>query len=117
MKTKEKIIRKSINRIEKRLKILQDLFSATPVSNICEIRIKAQKLLSKNTTIEQRTDKDFVAKIGQLGKEERQQLEIIEKRKNMSKIIDEQVQLKIELEELNNELYVIEHNRQVYQNC
>ena len=35
----------------------------------------------------------------------------------MGKIIDEQIKLKIELRKLNNELYVIEHNRQILQNC
>ena len=47
MKTKEKVIRKSINRIEKRLKILQDLFESTPISRIYEIRTEIYNILSK----------------------------------------------------------------------
>lgn len=105
MTIKEQVINESIERINKRLKVLQDLFEANPVSRICEIRIEAQKLLEKNTTIEQRTSKEFTAKIEQLAKEEKKQFRLANKLKNSSKLIDEQIRLDSELSSLNSELY------------
>jgi len=111
MSIKEQVIHETKKRIEKRLKVLRDLFEANPVSRICEIRIEAQKLLEQNTTIEQRTSKEFTAKIEQLAKEEKKQFRLANKLKDSSKLIDEQVRMETELAELNRELYYIERAR------
>lgn len=62
MTTKEKVIRESITRIEKRLKEIDDINNARPISDLIEVRKEAQSLLDAHTTIEQRTSTEFIKK-------------------------------------------------------
>ena len=109
--TKEKIIRQSIAICEKKLSEINNLLNANPVSKICEIRIEAQKLLDENKTIEQRTSKDFILKIEELAKLEKEQFRIAKQSSNSIKLIDDKVELEMELTDLKNELYHIERNK------
>lgn len=119
MTTKEKVIRQSIGQVEKRLKEINLILDANPLSEICKIRQEAQKLLDENKTVEQRTSNDFIAKIEELSKREKEQFAIAEKSKYSIKFIDEKVNLEFELSDLRNELYYIERRierRRVPQN-
>ncbi len=46
MTTKEKIIRESIKRATKRLEKIKALSAANPLSEICDIRIRAKEILT-----------------------------------------------------------------------
>ena len=111
MTTKEKVINQSIGKVEKRLKEINFILEANPLSEICKIRQEAQKLLDENKTVEQRTSDDFIAKIEALSKREKEQFALAEKSKDSIKLIDEKVNLEFELSDLRNELYQIEHRR------
>lgn len=108
MNTKEKIINQSIEQVEKRLKKINFILDANPLSEICKIRQEAQKLLNENKTIEQRTSDDFISKIEVLSKREKEQFALYEKSKDAIKLIEEKVKLEFELSNLHNELYYIE---------
>ena len=111
MTTKEKVINQSIGKVEKRLKEINFILEANPLSEICKIRQEAQKWLDENKTVEQRTSDDFIAKIEALSKREKEQFALAEKSKDSIKLIDEKVNLEFELSDLRNELYQIEHRR------
>ena len=101
MKIKEKVIREAITRIEKRLVKVKGLLNANPLSEICDLRIKAQEIMKEH--------KGDYAKIGKLieplAKEEKRLFAVAKKQTDSNKLIDEQVKLQVELGELNNELY------------
>lgn len=108
MTTKEKVIHRSIEQVEKRLKEVNLILDANPLSEICKIRQEAQKLLDENKTVEQRTSDDFIAKIEALSKREKEQFALAEKSKDSIKLIDEKVNLEFELSDLRNELYCVQ---------
>lgn len=101
MKIKEKVLRETKARIEKRLAEVKELLDANPLSEICDLRIKAQEILKKH--------KGDYAKIGELieplAKEEKRLFALAKKQTNSNKLIDEQVNLQVELAEINNEIY------------
>ncbi len=107
MTTKEKIIRKTIAEVERKLAEIKALLDATPLTEICKIRMEAQRLLEENTSLEQRTSHDFIKKIEDLSRREKEQFEIADKAKDSIKLIDKKVNLEIELSDLNRELYYI----------
>jgi hypothetical protein len=111
MTTKERLLRKSIGKVEKKLKEIDFILNATPLSEICRIRQEGQRLLDENKTIEQRTSEGFIAKIEALHKRERQQFALAEKGKDSLKLIHAKVELDFELSELKKELYFIENKR------
>lgn len=111
MNIKEQVINESIARINERLIKIKNILDANPIGEICKIRLEAQKLLEENKTIEQRTSKEFVVKIEMLAKREKEQFRLVKQMKNTSKLIDEQVDLEMQLQELNTELYYIERKR------
>lgn len=111
MTTKEKVIRESIERNTKMLKEIKELLEANPLSRICELRSEAKKLLDENQGIEKRTSKEFVAKIDKLAKEEKRMFELAKKQQDSAKLIDEQVKLEMELNDLNNELYLVQRKQ------
>lgn len=111
MTTKEKVINQSIEQVEKRLKEINFILEANPLSEICKIRQEAQKLLDENKTVEQRTSDDFISKIEVLSKREKEQFSLAEKSKDSIKLIDEKVKLEFELSDLRNELYCIERRK------
>jgi len=107
MKTKELVILKSIAIVEDKIKQIKFLLDAKPLSEICKIRQEAQKLLEENKTIEERTSPNFVRRIADLSKREREQFAIAEKAKDSYKLIWKKVNLEFELKELNNELFYL----------
>ena len=109
--TKEKVIRQSIAVCEKKLSEINNILNANPVSRICEIRIEAQKLLDENKSIEKRMSKDFILKIEELAKLEKEQFRIAKQSSNSIKLIDDKVELEMELTDLKNELYHIERKK------
>ena len=101
---KEKVIRKAIAQIEKRLEKVKAVLDASPLSEICEIRIKAQEIMKKH-----KGDYGKIAELIEPLSEEEKRLFVLAKKKvNSSKLIDEQVRLQVELGDLNGELYYIE---------
>jgi hypothetical protein len=108
MTTKEKVIHQSIKQIEKKLKEINTILEANPLSEICNIRQEAKKLLEENKTIEQRTSDAFIAKIEELSKRERKQFILAEKCKSSFKLIKQKVDLEFELSGLRTELFYIE---------
>lgn len=105
MTTKEKIIRKSINHIEKKLKEIDNILNAKPLNEIFKIREQTQILLDENIK-GQITSKEFMSKLEELSKRERQQFELA-KKINSVKLIDKKVDLEFELTDLKNELFYI----------
>jgi malate/lactate dehydrogenase len=111
MTTKEKIIKKSIEQVQRKLKEVDVLLESNPASEIICIRMEAQKLLNENTTLKQRTSSEFISKLEALSKREKEQFALAEKGKDSIKLIDQKVKLEFELSDLRNELYYIERGR------
>jgi len=111
MTTKEQVIIKSIKEVNKKLDGVNFLLEANPLSEICNIRIEAQKLLDENKSIEQRTSNSFIAKIAALSNREKQQFEIAGKGKDSIKLIDEKSNLECELRDLKLELYQVQRKK------
>lgn len=108
MTTKEKIVRQSINQVEKRLKEINFILESNPWGEIFKIRQEGQRLLDENQTIEQMTSPEFISKIKDLAKREKAQFKLVERHKDILKLIDEKVKLEFELQDLQRELYFIE---------
>lgn len=108
MTTKERIIRQAITDVTDKIKSLEFLLTATPLTEICSIRREANKLLDENPTTEQRTSSDFMRKWLILANAEKEQFAIAEKQKNSSKLTKQLVDLQSELSDLQRELYYIE---------
>jgi hypothetical protein len=113
MTTKEKVINESIIRIEKRLTEIAKINDANPISDLIEIRQEAQKLLEENTTIQQRTSNEFIAKIEALSKKEKRCINLAKENtgQKMIDLMDERIKLEFELRDLNNEKYYIERSK------
>ena len=106
MTIKEKIVRKTISEVNDRIVEIDRILYANPLSDICQLRIKAQEIMDDNGN-------DYV-KIAKLIKPlERKEKELfkIAKKQNTDSVdlIDEKVKLKSELLDLKSELYWIEH--------
>ena len=112
MTTKEKVVRESIKRITKRLKVLEDIQNSSPASDLIDVRKEAQELLEQNKGIEKGTSKEFMSKIEELSKKEKDCWKMINRQKKWMKDSDEIVKLQIELGDLKNELFYIERNNQ-----
>src|ERR1035437_187550 len=108
MTTEEKIIRKSIEKINKRLHDINVILDAAPLLEIIEIRKEAQDFLNANPTIDQRTSKQALYKINELSKKEKEMFEIANKQKNTVKMLEEKTKLTMELSDLKNRLFFIE---------
>jgi len=108
MSTKEKVVKESIEKVEKRLKEIDSLLGSNPLSEICKIREEAQKLLDENKTVEERTSDEFLTRLKLLSKREKEQFALAQKTRDSVKLIDEKVKLEFELQDLKNELYHIE---------
>lgn len=111
MTTKEKIIKKSIEQVQKKLNEVDILLQSNPASEIISIRMEAQKLLNENTTLKQRTSAEFISKLEALSKREKEQFKIASKSKDSTKLIEQKVSLQMELSDLNTELFYIELKR------
>ena len=108
MTTEEKIIRKSIEKINKRLHDIDIILNTAPLLEIIEIRKEAQNFLDTNPTFDQRTSVQALNKIKKLSKKEKEMFEIADKQKNSVHLIDEKVKLTMELGDLKNRLFYIE---------
>lgn len=110
MTTKEKVINESIIRVEKRLAEIKKILNATPLLDLIDVRREVQVLLEENKTIQQRTSNEFIAKIDNLAKKEKQCIKLAKELtgQKMIDLMDEEISLEVELSDLNNELYHIE---------
>jgi hypothetical protein len=111
MTTKEKIIRKSIIEVQKKLEEINNVLESNPLSEIIKIRQETQKLLDENKTVDQRTSDVFIAKIESLSKCEKEQFALAEKQKDSTKLIDLKVKYEFELSDLENELFHIQRKK------
>lgn len=109
MSVKERVIKESIKRIEKRIAEIDGIMGANPLSEICEGRIKAQAILK-----EHKGDYEKIGKlIGPLADREKYLFKLAKKQNtNTFKFIDEKVDLQCELGELHNEKYFLDLKRQ-----
>ena len=104
MTTKEKVIREAIKRNTKRLEKVDSILDANPLSEICDIRIEAQKILTEHKG----DNKKIMELIEPLADKEKKLFALAKRQtKDSSKLIDEKVKLQVELGDLNNELYWI----------
>lgn len=112
MTTREKVIYESIKRVEERLKEIEYILNATPLKDICDIRMEADELLkgSRNENSKQYSDY-FINKIEELSKRESELFELAEKQKDSLALIDERVYLDRELRDLKNELFKINRDK------
>lgn len=104
--TKEKIVRQSLKRIEKRLEKIETLISENPFSTLLELRLKAAEIAKQYRDDHKNFNKLFEPLI----KEERRLKDVIKKQQG-TKLWDEQGRLLIEQNELINELYYIEQKK------
>ena len=111
MSIKEQVINEAIERINKRLKAINEIFECRPLNRVIELQKQAQKLLDENTTIQQRTSHDFIFKIERLANEERRQLALACKKWDYGALTSEQVKLELELNDLKGELYCMGINK------
>jgi NADPH-dependent 7-cyano-7-deazaguanine reductase QueF-like protein len=108
MSIKETVILESISRIEKRIKEIDALLNATPLSSIIELRIEVNRL----NKIKSLPLKLYLEKIKQLGIEEKEHLKIakIQSEKTLD-FIQEKVKLEMELDQLTGEMYFINYKK------
>jgi hypothetical protein len=102
MTVKEKIVKKSIAVIEKRLAAIKQIQDARPLSKIIELHQQAKAIVDEH-------DKDYQTiadLIKPLANEEKKQRLLMKKQQNM-KLWDEQFKLESELQELKHELFTI----------
>ena len=111
MTTKEKIIRKSIKEVEKKITQLEEVRDATPGSELIEIMMSAQRLFDQNKGIEKRTSPLFLKKIKYLAEKEDKCRKMIARQRNWEKDCNTLVRYEIELSDLKRELYYIEQRR------
>jgi hypothetical protein len=111
MTTKEKIIRKSIIEVQKKLEEINNVLDACPLTEIIKIRQETKKLLEENKTVYQRTSDVFIAKIEALYEREKLQFALAEKQKDSTKLIDLKVKYEFELSDLENELFHIQRKK------
>ena len=107
MTVKEKVIRESIDRIEKRIKKIKHIVYANPLSDIISGRIEVLKILEDN--------KGDYAKIAKLiepyAVSEKANFKLAKLQEGAGKLIDEQVEIENELYNLHAELYWIEKKK------
>lgn len=113
MTIKEKVINETILKIEGRLIKVRALNNATPILDLIKIREEAQKLLEENKTLDQRTSMEFMAKIEILSQNEQKCIKLAKELQGqkMFDLMDEEIKLELELRDLKNEKYYIEHNK------
>ncbi len=107
MKTIEKVVRESIDRVLKRLAEIKELMDFNPISEIIAVRKEFADLLEANQGVEKRTSKEFGAKIDLLHSREKKAIAQAKKQTSeaTTKLIDEQIDLESELRDLRNELF------------
>ncbi len=111
MKIKEKIIRQSIKKGEKRLKFLKNIQNATPAIDIIDIKKELFELLDKNKGIEKRTSKQFNDKLNELHVREKKAWKMVGRQKKFLKDSKEMAEITVELQELKTELYFIKQRK------
>ncbi len=101
---KERIIHQSISEIEKRIKEIDKIVFSNSLSEICQLRIDAQKILEEN-----RGDYTKIAElITPLAEREKKLFKIARNQvDNSIALLKEKGKIEIELSELKNELYFI----------
>lgn len=107
MKVKEKIVRRAISQVQKKVAKIKAVLSANPLGRIIEIRIEAQKILQQHGD----DHATIVRLLNPLAEEEKLMFTIAEKQRDTMALIDKQVDLEHELSELLGELYYIERGR------
>lgn len=112
MTTKEQIIHKSIKEVINKLSKITPLIQATPLSDICKIRIELSEMLDKYKTVEERTSKEFMSKIEDMAKREKSAFSIAKKQKDLVGLMDQEFELKQELSDLNMELFLMKRKGQ-----
>lgn len=104
MSIKIEVIKKSIAAAEKRLKKVDDLLNAKPLSEICNLREQAAKIVE-----EHKGDYKKIAElIDPLAKKEKKLFAIAKKQTSTTDLVDQKVALESELYQLRNELFYAE---------
>lgn len=109
MTVKEQVINESISRITKRLKKINSILEANPLSEICELRMDVYPKLAKMDLTSPEAMK-FVKKAA--AKEKRLFALARKQQRETSTMIAEKVELESELSSLNSELYYMDFRQQ-----
>jgi len=109
MLIKERVIREAMRRIEKRVKVIDELIYANPWSEIIELHSQAKKLLA-----EAGNDYASISKeMEQLAAAEKKQLALVKQQKKGAKLTEEQVRIESEHGELRSELFFMSQRGQL----
>src|SRR6187200_790575 len=113
MTTKEKVVRESIARVEKRILEIDEVLEADQLGELIKVFDEGQKLLDENQGVEKRTSPAFVEKINALAKRDKKLRKAVKETcgVNHAVLCTEKAKLSIELGELKNELYYIESRK------
>ncbi len=112
MKThKEKLLEKEALKLRKKIKEIDFLLDARPLSEIINLRIEGQKLLDANKGLEDRLNPAFAQKISEMAKKEKYWFGIADKQKNTLKLIDQKVEYVSALDDISSDLYWFEEKR------
>ena len=106
MTIREQVSLEAIKRIKKRLAEIDAILTGKPLFEILALRKEAQKLI-------QDKPENFLIELDKLVDREAKQLALIKKQKNSSKLIDEKVDLALELESLESEMFFINHKKKM----
>lgn len=110
MTIKEKVIRESIQRLEKEKEAIDLILDANPISDICQVRIDAQLLL-ETTQGDDRFSDQFISAMESLAKREKELFALAERHRNSSELIERKVEIEFELSDLNKELYYVNQSK------
>jgi hypothetical protein len=108
MTTKERITRQSFKEVSERLTEIDAILNANPLSDICELRMKAQKAF--NGMVD-KARLEFLEQIKEWAIEEKRLFALAKKQENTIQLIDEKVKLQMEQCDLNNEIFYIERHK------
>jgi len=108
MTTKEKIIRQSLAKVEKRLSEIVFILDATPLIDVINLRKEGQGLLEKDRLNKDFPTKAFSEKMSEFAAKEKELFALAEKQKDTVKLIKERVKLDSEKQDLMRELWYIE---------
>lgn len=114
---KEKLLRREVKKLEKEIKNIDFLISASPFTEIVNIRKEAQKLLDKNEGWENRTKPEFMSKIVEFAEKEKYWFGIREKQKNTLQLMDKKLELVNALSEMKMDLYHIDRKNNAQKKC
>jgi len=106
MNIKKRILEKSIKSLKKRIAKIDKILESTPLQDVINIRIEAQKLLN-NAESDERFSKDFIEKINVLSAREKATFKMAKKKNNTIALIKKKVELEFEKNDYETQLWYL----------